>query len=108
VQFQTFPPGRLRTGDDIYSTLVKASGRGVPSDKDRLAEELSIALESSDISIDVREVDDLNEDAMRALTDVAARVQGWPSGRLFVLVRAGDLDGVTAALSRYSRTYVEA
>jgi hypothetical protein len=75
----------------IVTTLVRASGRGLSSDADRLEREVKdVANEGSDITIDLCKVDELGSGGIDALARLAALVASWPPCMLYILAeRAG-------------------
>jgi hypothetical protein len=58
----------LDRGSRSSSRPVRASGRGVPSDVERLEEALAVALTGRDVTIDLREVEKLGPEGIAALS----------------------------------------
>ena len=85
MEFDVFGP-RAGPGFAFVATLVRASGRGVPSDLERLEEALAVALTGRDVTIDLREVEKLGPEGIAALSRASAILDGWDSGRLYLLV----------------------
>jgi len=85
MELEVFGP-RAGPGFAFYGTLVRASGRGVPSDVERLEQTLAVALPGRDVTIDLREVEKLGPDGIAALSRAATIVNGWGSGLLYLLV----------------------
>jgi hypothetical protein len=77
----------------FVTTQVRTSGRGVSSDADRLeAQVKEVALEGRDITIDVREVEELGPDGIAALDRIAALVNSWTPCMLYILTpRSGPV-----------------
>lgn len=85
MEFDVFGP-RAGPGFAFVTTLVRASGRGVPSDVERLEEALAVALTGRDVTIDLREVEQLGPESIAALSRASAILDGWDSGLLYLLV----------------------
>lgn len=97
-------------GIQIYATFVRAVGRGSRADAARLAESLTVALPGRDITIDLREVEELGPDGIAALVQTSERVRSWDSGLLYLLATAGgpvlkELE--SSELARHPRVYIE-
>lgn len=58
----------------------------MPSDVERLADGLAVALSGRDITIDLREVEKLGPGGIAALSRASAMLSGWDSGLLSLLV----------------------
>jgi hypothetical protein len=86
MEFDVFGP-RAGPGFAFVLTSVRASGRGVPSDVERLEEALAVALTGRDVTIDLREVEKLGPEGIAALSRASAILDGWDSGLLYLLVR---------------------
>lgn len=69
----------------IYATSVRAAGHGAASDPDHLVRALEVAIPNYDITIDVREVEELGPAGIEALSRVSQTVHEWRAGRLFIL-----------------------
>lgn len=85
MEFDVFGP-RAGPGFAFVFTSVRASGRGVPSDVERLEEALAVALTGRDVTIDLREVEQLGPESIAALSRASAILDGWDSGLLYLLV----------------------
>lgn len=64
----------------FYITFVRARGRGAASDPERLEEALSVALPGKDITMDLREVEELGPDGIAALARTSDMVRSGESG----------------------------
>jgi hypothetical protein len=84
MEFDVFGP-RAGPGFAFVFTSVRASGRGVPSDVERLEEALAVALTGRDVTIDLREVEKLGPEGIAALSRASAILDGWDSGLLYLL-----------------------
>jgi hypothetical protein len=71
LEFEVFGP-RAGRGFGFVATLVRASGRGVPSYVERLEEALAVALTGRDVTIDLREVEKLGPEGIAALSRASA------------------------------------
>ena len=76
MEFDVFGP-RAGPGFAFVATLVRASGRGVPTDVERLEEALAVALTGRDVTIDLREVEKLG---LRASRHCRAPHRSWTAG----------------------------
>jgi hypothetical protein len=85
MEFDVFGP-RAGPGFAFVLTSVRASGRGVPSDVERLEEALAVALTGRDVTIDLREVEKLGPEGIAGLSRASAILDGWDSGLLYLLV----------------------
>jgi hypothetical protein len=74
----------------FYATFVRAAGRGAASDSDRLLKGLEVALPGYDITVDVREVEELGPDGIEALSRVSRAVHESRTGRLFIVATPGE------------------
>lgn len=68
--------------------LCHVRPRGGPRDRtgsDHLLKALAVAIPDYDITIDVREVEELGPDGIDALSRVSRKIHEWRAGRLFIL-----------------------
>jgi hypothetical protein len=89
MEFQVLGP-ISGPGFVFYATFIRAAGRGAASDPDRLVRALEVALPGYDITIDVREVQELGPDGIEAFARVSRTIREWPTGRLFILATPGE------------------
>jgi anti-anti-sigma regulatory factor len=84
MEFQVLGPVS-GPGFVFIATFVRAAGRGTASDPERLVRALEVAIPDHDITIDLREVEELGSDGIEALLRVSRRIHEWRAGRLFLL-----------------------
>lgn len=111
MEFQVLGPVS-GPGFTFNVTFVRAAGRGTSSDPDRLQRQLEVALPGYDVTIDVREVEELGPDGIEALASVSRTVQGWPTGLVHILATPESRvweeleDSELADVAKHPRVYL--